>query len=158
MTRSKTVQSDERRPEWRCAARAKPETSSSLRSYTTGIEIKASCPPLSTQVSSGLNFREASPNGSSHNLVTYDVSYGAITQLYAGTSPDVVGLGGQYFNPWARVGKPRADTQDHRSGKNSGLTWRRPRTCRVCADLSFPLPMIKLLVCTGPIVGLPDAE
>lgn len=51
------------------------------------------------------------------SLVVYDVSYGAITQLYAGTSPDVVGLGGQYFIPWARVGEPRADTQDPQIGK-----------------------------------------
>ncbi|KAI6121324.1 hypothetical protein F5141DRAFT_1258230 [Pisolithus sp. B1] len=51
------------------------------------------------------------------SLVVYDVSYGAITQLYAGTSPDVVGLGGQYFIPWARVGEPRADTQDPHIGK-----------------------------------------
>ncbi|KAI6044653.1 hypothetical protein EDC04DRAFT_2877679 [Pisolithus marmoratus] len=50
-------------------------------------------------------------------LLMYDVSHGAITQLFAGTSRDAVGLGGQYLIPWARIGKPRADTQDPQLGK-----------------------------------------
>ncbi|KAI6143904.1 hypothetical protein BKA82DRAFT_4178849 [Pisolithus tinctorius] len=36
------------------------------------------------------------------NRVLYDVSYGALTQLYAGTFPDAVNLGGKYLIPWAR--------------------------------------------------------
>ncbi|KIJ61747.1 hypothetical protein HYDPIDRAFT_159026 [Hydnomerulius pinastri MD-312] len=46
-----------------------------------------------------------------------DVSYGALTQLYAGTSPEGSQLGGKYLVPWARLGEPRADTQDEQLGK-----------------------------------------
>ncbi|KAI9573392.1 hypothetical protein HD554DRAFT_2202150 [Boletus coccyginus] len=46
-----------------------------------------------------------------------DVSWGAITQLYAGTSPDGKSLNGKYLIPWARIGSPRADTQDPEVGK-----------------------------------------
>ncbi|KAI6032762.1 hypothetical protein F5J12DRAFT_796251 [Pisolithus orientalis] len=51
------------------------------------------------------------------SILLYDVSYGAITQLYAGTSPDAVSLGGEYLIPWARIGKPCADTQDPQLGR-----------------------------------------
>ncbi|KAI9571832.1 hypothetical protein HD554DRAFT_2069727 [Boletus coccyginus] len=47
----------------------------------------------------------------------WDVSYGALTQLYAGTAPDAARLGGQYLVPWARIGTPRAETQDPQLGK-----------------------------------------
>jgi len=47
----------------------------------------------------------------------WDVSYGALTQLYAGTAPDAAKLGGQYLVPWARIGTPRAGTQDPQLGK-----------------------------------------
>ncbi|KII90965.1 hypothetical protein PLICRDRAFT_39550 [Plicaturopsis crispa FD-325 SS-3] len=51
-------------------------------------------------------------------LVMYDVNkYGALTPLYAGTSADALELNGQYLVPWARVGYPRADTQDPHTGK-----------------------------------------
>lgn len=46
-----------------------------------------------------------------------DVSWGAITQLYAGTAPDGKSLNGKYLIPWARIGNPRPDTQDHEIGK-----------------------------------------
>ncbi|KAF8551042.1 NAD(P)-binding protein [Imleria badia] len=46
----------------------------------------------------------------------FDVSYGAITQLYAGTVPDGKSLNGKYLIPWARIGKPRQDTQDPEIG------------------------------------------
>ena len=36
-------------------------------------------------------------------------SYGALTQLYAGTSPQAKDLNGAYLVPWARIGKPRSD-------------------------------------------------
>ncbi|KAF8130187.1 hypothetical protein EV363DRAFT_1296843 [Boletus edulis] len=48
--------------------------------------------------------------------LVWDVSYGALTQLYAGTAPDAAMLGGQYLIPWARVGTPRPDTQDPQLG------------------------------------------
>ncbi|KAI0253325.1 NAD(P)-binding protein [Lactifluus subvellereus] len=35
-------------------------------------------------------------------LVTYSVSYGAITSLYAGTAPDAGELNGKYLTAWAR--------------------------------------------------------
>ncbi|KAI6137903.1 hypothetical protein BKA82DRAFT_4261540 [Pisolithus tinctorius] len=35
-------------------------------------------------------------------VVLYQVSDGALTQLYAGTSLETAGLGGQHFVPWAR--------------------------------------------------------
>ncbi|KAN0080037.1 hypothetical protein V8E55_009603 [Tylopilus felleus] len=47
----------------------------------------------------------------------FDVTHGALTQLYAGTAPDAAQLGGQYLVPWARVGAPRAYTQDPQLGK-----------------------------------------
>ncbi|KAI0291000.1 hypothetical protein BC826DRAFT_1024255 [Russula brevipes] len=39
-------------------------------------------------------------------LVTYSVSYGAITSLYAGTSPAACDLNGKYLTAWARVTLP----------------------------------------------------
>ncbi|KAG6374030.1 hypothetical protein JVT61DRAFT_4668 [Boletus reticuloceps] len=51
------------------------------------------------------------------NWFFWHVSFGAITQLYAGTAPDAAGLGGQYLIPWARIGAPRAYTQDPQLGK-----------------------------------------
>ncbi|KAF9234874.1 hypothetical protein BU15DRAFT_78637 [Melanogaster broomeanus] len=56
------------------------------------------------------------------NSTLADVSYGAITQLYAGTVPDGASLNGKYLIPWARIGKPRADTQDPQLGKEL-WTW-----------------------------------
>ncbi|KAH7911147.1 hypothetical protein BJ138DRAFT_1113470 [Hygrophoropsis aurantiaca] len=51
------------------------------------------------------------------NALLHDVSFGALTQLYAGTSPEGVKLNGKYLVPWARLGTPRADTQDPQLGK-----------------------------------------
>ncbi|KAF7309832.1 hypothetical protein MIND_00355100 [Mycena indigotica] len=64
--------------------------------------------------------------------VLHDVSYGALTQLYAGTSAAAAQLNGkvtlesvsllvlltypQYLIPWARIGKPHAGTQDPQLG------------------------------------------
>lgn len=47
----------------------------------------------------------------------YPVHLGALTPLYAGTSAESKDFNGQYFIPWARLGKPRADTQDEAIGK-----------------------------------------
>ena len=65
-------------------------------------------------------------------MMSYDVSYGALTQLYAGTTAEGANLNGKvspsplltkstlilvkYLIPWARVGSPRADTQDPQQG------------------------------------------
>jgi len=50
------------------------------------------------------------------DLCFHDVSYGALTQLYAGTTVEGTKLNGKYLIPWARIGKPRADTQDPQNG------------------------------------------
>ncbi|KIJ06997.1 hypothetical protein PAXINDRAFT_91104 [Paxillus involutus ATCC 200175] len=55
-------------------------------------------------------------------ILAWDISYGPLTQLYAGTSPEAAKLGGQYLIPWARIGTPRADTQDPQLGKEL-WTW-----------------------------------
>ncbi|KAI6002013.1 NAD(P)-binding protein [Pisolithus albus] len=55
-------------------------------------------------------------------VVLYHVSYGVLTQLYAGTSPEAATLSGQHLVPWARVGKCRSDTPNLE--KNCGLIWR----------------------------------
>ncbi|KAH9179024.1 NAD(P)-binding protein [Lactarius sanguifluus] len=45
-------------------------------------------------------------------IVTYDVSYGAITSLYAGTAPDAGELNGKYLTAWARVVVPNKKALD----------------------------------------------
>ncbi|KAF9232101.1 hypothetical protein BU15DRAFT_55395 [Melanogaster broomeanus] len=64
------------------------------------------------------------------NSTLADVSYGAITQLYAGTVPDGASLNGKYLIPWARIGKPRADTQDPQLGKEL-WTWLEEQVANV---------------------------
>jgi len=39
----------------------------------------------------------------------YPTPQGALTQLWAGTSPETANLNGEYLIPWARVGKPRSN-------------------------------------------------
>ncbi|KAF9783762.1 NAD-binding protein [Thelephora terrestris] len=41
-------------------------------------------------------------------LVTYPTPMGAITPLYAGTSPEAENLNGEYLTQWHRVGTPRS--------------------------------------------------
>jgi NAD(P)-dependent dehydrogenase (short-subunit alcohol dehydrogenase family) len=48
--------------------------------------------------------------------VLHDVSHGALTQLYAGTTVEGAQLNGKYLIPWARIGKPHPDTQDPKLG------------------------------------------
>ncbi|KAJ8087222.1 hypothetical protein PM082_006052 [Marasmius tenuissimus] len=50
-------------------------------------------------------------------LVLHPLMYGAYTQLYAGTAPEVAKLNGEYFVPWARHGKPHRNTEDAALGK-----------------------------------------
>ncbi|KAJ7654397.1 hypothetical protein DFH06DRAFT_1202270 [Mycena polygramma] len=49
--------------------------------------------------------------------VLHDVSYGALTQLYAGTTVEGAQLNGKYLIPWARIGKPHPDSQNPELGK-----------------------------------------
>ncbi|KAG2121877.1 hypothetical protein DEU56DRAFT_90952 [Suillus clintonianus] len=51
------------------------------------------------------------------NVVLYETSQGALTQLYAATSPEAASLNGKYLVPWARVRSPRQETQDAQLGK-----------------------------------------
>ncbi|KAH8110191.1 NAD-binding protein [Phellopilus nigrolimitatus] len=44
-------------------------------------------------------------------------SMGAITQLYAGTSPEGKDLNGKYLIPWGRVGEARPDVLDEKLGE-----------------------------------------
>jgi len=46
------------------------------------------------------------------SLLQYPAPMGAITQLWAGTSPEGADLNGKYLIPWARVGTPNPATQD----------------------------------------------
>ncbi|KAG6330294.1 hypothetical protein ID866_8794 [Astraeus odoratus] len=56
------------------------------------------------------------------NMVTYDVSLGALTQLYASTFPECESMGGKYLIAWARPATPRPETQDPDVGKEL-WTW-----------------------------------
>jgi len=47
----------------------------------------------------------------------YSSSQGALTSLYAATSPEVEQLNGKYFVPWARLGDPEKNTQDPELGR-----------------------------------------
>jgi len=45
-------------------------------------------------------------------VITYPISYGAITPLYAGTSPAAAELNGKYLTAWARVTPPHKKALD----------------------------------------------
>jgi len=49
--------------------------------------------------------------------ISYDTPYGALTQLYAGTSPEGAGFNGKYLIPWARLGSASKSSQDPQEGK-----------------------------------------
>ncbi|KAG2064920.1 NAD(P)-binding protein [Suillus decipiens] len=46
------------------------------------------------------------------NLVFHDVSFGALTQLYAGTTAEGAYLNGKHLVPWARIGIAHPEGQD----------------------------------------------
>jgi len=50
-------------------------------------------------------------------MVTFDVSYGAITSLYAGTAPEASELNGKYLTAWARVVVPNKKALDPEPAK-----------------------------------------
>ncbi|KAG6850276.1 hypothetical protein H0H93_015533 [Arthromyces matolae] len=45
-------------------------------------------------------------------LQIYPVELGAISQLWAGTSPEAAKLNGKFVIPWANIGTPRKETLD----------------------------------------------
>ncbi|KAF8601547.1 NAD-P-binding protein [Ceratobasidium sp. AG-I] len=51
------------------------------------------------------------------NMILWPTPYGALTQLYAGTTPEGLELSGKYLIPWARLSKSRADTKDEAAAK-----------------------------------------
>ncbi|KAG8216441.1 hypothetical protein J3R82DRAFT_6547 [Butyriboletus roseoflavus] len=67
------------------------------------------------------------------NALLRPVSYGVITQLYAGTTADGKSLNGKYLIPWACIGTPDANTQDPEVGKKLWQYLRnKSRTSKVC--------------------------
>jgi retinol dehydrogenase-12 len=48
------------------------------------------------------------------DLITYPAHFGALTQLWAGTSAEGVGFNGKYLWPWARVGKCAPQAADEK--------------------------------------------
>lgn len=55
-------------------------------------------------------------------VVLHPTPMGAITQLWAGTSPEAVNLNGKYLVPWAREGPVRKETKDVALGEKL-WTW-----------------------------------
>ncbi|KAF8231771.1 NAD(P)-binding protein [Tricholoma matsutake] len=51
------------------------------------------------------------------SLIMYPASQGAVTSLWAGTSPEGAKLGGKYLVPWCRIGQPHPATQDPELGR-----------------------------------------
>jgi len=51
------------------------------------------------------------------NKILYPAHYGALTQLWAGTSAEGAGLNGKYLIPWARVGSTRSEARDPKLGE-----------------------------------------
>ncbi|KAJ7675718.1 NAD(P)-binding protein [Mycena polygramma] len=64
------------------------------------------------------------------NLTLYPVSYGALTQLWAGTTEEGKTLGGKYLIPWARVGKANPATADPETGK-ALWTWLEEQVANI---------------------------
>ncbi|KAK0433249.1 NAD(P)-binding protein [Armillaria borealis] len=44
--------------------------------------------------------------------VLYSTTYGALTQLWAGTAPEAVACNGMFLAPWARIARPNPCTDD----------------------------------------------
>ncbi|KAF7789133.1 hypothetical protein EIP86_000068 [Pleurotus ostreatoroseus] len=51
------------------------------------------------------------------DMILYPASYGALTQLWAGTMPDVVDHNGDFLIPWARFGRCREEAYDPQVGE-----------------------------------------
>jgi hypothetical protein len=66
----------------------------------------------------------------------YAPSYGALTQLWAGTSDEGRRLGGRYLGPWAREVEPLAITQ---VGSFAGRCRNAPGTTLTPCLLTHPL-------------------
>ncbi|CAE6471125.1 unnamed protein product [Rhizoctonia solani] len=51
------------------------------------------------------------------DMMLWDCSFGALTQLYAATDPEALGLNGKYLVPWVRSDRARPDTEDPDMGR-----------------------------------------
>ncbi|KAI0058522.1 NAD-P-binding protein [Artomyces pyxidatus] len=49
--------------------------------------------------------------------ISHELPLGALTQLWAGTSPEGADFNGKFLIPWARIGKPNPATQDPNVGQ-----------------------------------------
>ena len=47
-------------------------------------------------------------------MVLWPTPYGALTQLWAGTSPDALSANGKYIVPWARIGRMNPSLKDQK--------------------------------------------
>jgi len=54
------------------------------------------------------------------STILYSTSFGALSQLWAGTSPEGAELNGKYIIPWARVGEATSVAND---SKSSAALW-----------------------------------
>ncbi|PFH47750.1 hypothetical protein AMATHDRAFT_6454 [Amanita thiersii Skay4041] len=50
------------------------------------------------------------------DCIVHDAPYGALTQLYAGTSPEGASFNGKYLIPWARIGTATPVSQNPKAG------------------------------------------
>ncbi|KAB5588759.1 hypothetical protein CTheo_7803 [Ceratobasidium theobromae] len=88
------------------------------------------------------------------DMVLWDCSYGALTQLYAATDPAAAELNGKYLVPWARLDGPRHDTFDL-VGRQKLWDWLEVHSSRgSCID--GLMNVTAMMYC--PMSGLPSAR
>lgn len=63
-------------------------------------------------------------------LQIYPAEWGALTQLWAGTSPEGAKLNGKFLIPWAREGKARKETDDVQLGREL-WTWMEEQVAKL---------------------------
>lgn len=63
-------------------------------------------------------------------LQIYPADWGALTQLWAGTSPEGAELNGKFLIPWAREGKARKETEDVQLGREL-WTWMEEQIAKL---------------------------
>jgi len=56
-------------------------------------------------------------NWALETFLLWDTPYGALTPLYAGTTPEGKDFNGKYLIPWARMGSAREETHDRKTGE-----------------------------------------
>ncbi|KAK0196267.1 NAD(P)-binding protein [Armillaria mellea] len=59
--------------------------------------------------------------------ILYSTTYGALTQLWAGTTPEALACNGMFLAPWARIGRPNPCTDDPAVAKKL-WDWLEERT------------------------------